>query len=405
MKYAIILPDGAADEPLPQLGGRTPLAGARIPHMNWVAQAGRIGRAVTVPPGFTPGTDVASLSLFGYDPQEYYTGRAPIEAAARGLTVGPDEIIFRCNFVTVLDGRMRDFTAGHIAQAEADQLIAELNVAARRGDAPLAGCVFHAGVSYRNLMIASGAAEFDVKCAPPHDIPNRPVAEHQPRGRGQERVLGIMGHAARLLADHPVNRGRRGAGREPVTGIWLWGQGRPKPLPLFVDRFGLRGAVITAVDIIRGLAVLMGMDLIHVPGATGYIDTDYGAKGQAAVQALDRYDLVAVHVEAADEAGHLGNAAEKVKALERIDELIVGPVLEKLRSGGDWRILVAPDHPTPCTTTAHDATPPPFCFAGTGVAACGAGGFSEAEANGGGWLVDPGWKLLGWLGMRDKVIG
>ena len=322
MKYAIILPDGAADEPLPQLGGRTPLGAARIPNMDWVARHGQLGRVVTVPAGFIPGTDVASLALFGYDPHAYYTGRAPIEAAARGLAVGPDELVFRCNFVTILDGRMRDFTAGHIAQAEADRLIADLNDLVRHDDPALAGCAFHAGVSYRNLMLAGPAGAFDVKCTPPHDIPNQPVSGHLPRGAGRERVLGIMERAAELLVDHEVNRARRAAGRAPVSDIWLWGQGRPRRLEPFADRFGVRGAVITAVDIIRGLAVLMGMKLIEVPGATGYIDTNYAGKGEAAVRALDDFDLVAVHVEAADEAGHMGNAEEKVKALERIDEFV-----------------------------------------------------------------------------------
>jgi 2,3-bisphosphoglycerate-independent phosphoglycerate mutase len=252
MKYAIILPDGAADEPLPQLGGHTPLAAARIPNMNWVARHGQLGRVVTIPAGFIPGTDVASLALFGYDPHAYYTGRAPIEAAARGLAVGPDELVFRCNFVTILDGRMRDFTAGHIAQAECDRLIADLNDLVRHDDPVVTGCAFHAGVSYRNLMLAGPAGEFDVKCTPPHDIPNQPVSGYLPCGAGRERVLGIMERAAELLVDHDVNRARRAAGREPVSDVWLWGQGRPRALKPFAERFGVRGAVITAVDIIRG---------------------------------------------------------------------------------------------------------------------------------------------------------
>jgi 2,3-bisphosphoglycerate-independent phosphoglycerate mutase len=394
MKYAIILPDGAADVPLPQLEGRTPLETARIPNMDWVAAHGRMGRMVTVPAGFTPATDVATLSVFGYNPHVYYSGRAPIEAAARHLTVGPDELVFRCNFVTILDGRMHDFTAGHIAQAEADRLIADLNTLARQGEPPLRGCTFHAGVSYRNLLIAAGAAGMQLTCAPPHDIPNQPVAEHQPRGTGQERVAGIMAQARALLREHEVNRARRAAGRDPVTDIWLWGQGQPKQLEPFVQRFGLRGAVITGVDILRGLALMMGMDLIEVPGATGYIDTNYAGKGEAAVRALDKYDLVVVHVEAADEAGHLGNADEKVKALERIDERIVGPVLAALRKHAEWRILIAPDHPTPVATTAHDAAPPPFCFAGSGVRGEDERAFSERAATDTGVMIDPAYGLM-----------
>ncbi|MBU0617584.1 MAG: phosphoglycerate mutase [Planctomycetes bacterium] len=438
MKYAIVLPDGAADEPLPQLGGRTPLEAASIPNMDWVALHGRLGRVVTVPAGYTPGTDVATLSLLGYDPDTCYSGRAPIEAAARGLTAGPDELIFRCNFVTIEDGLMKDFTADHISQDEADRLIADLNRLAsgcaafspgwptssevgdtnssgdsrpprlkpwatqggadahetpQQGNPALRGCRFHSGVSYRNLMIASGASDLKLECAPPHDIPNQPVADHLPRGDGQQRVRAIMRRAAEMLQDHEVNRVRREQGRPLVSDIWLWGQGRPVELEPFAKRFGVSGAVITGVDIIRGLAVMMGMKLIEVPGATGYLDTNYAGKGEGAVRALDNYDLVVVHVEAPDEAGHLGDADEKIKALERIDELIVGPLLDALRKHDKWRILIAPDHPTPCTTTAHDATPPPFCFAGTGVKPERKRPFSEKDAVAARLLVDPGHGL------------
>jgi len=445
MKLAIVLPDGAADEPLPQLDGRTPLDVAIIPNMDWVALHGRLGRVVSVPAGYTPGTDVATLSLLGYDPTTCYSGRAPIEAAARGLTAGPDELIFRCNFVTVTDGLMKDFTADHISQEEAERLIADLNTltseghtsspgcptasavgdtnsgddsrppsaeggkpwatrhgggaqgdldAPQQGDPALQGCRFHSGVSYRNLMIISGASDLKLECAPPHDIPDQPVADHLPRGEGQERVRAIMRRAAEMLRNHEVNRVRREQGRPPVSDIWLWGQGRPVELEPFAKRFGVSGAVITGVDIIRGLAVMMGMKLIEVPGATGYIDTNYAGKGEEAIRALDTYDLVVVHVEAPDEAGHLGDAREKIKALERIDELIVGPLLDAMRKHDRWRILIAPDHPTPCTTTAHDATPPPFCFAGTGVVPLAKRSFSEKEALVGAWMVEPGHALM-----------
>ena len=388
MKYAIILPDGAADEPLPQLDGRTPLAAANIPNMDWVAQHGCLGRSVTIPAGYTPGTDVGTLSLFGYDPHVYYSGRAPIEAAARGLSAGPDELIFRCNFVTIRDGLMKDFTAGHIAQAEADRLIADLNRLFTNEP-----CIFHSGVSYRNLLILDGAGDMKLECAPPHDIPNQPVTEHLPRGSGQQRVREMMERAAQMLQEHEVNRIRRQQGKEPVSDIWLWGQGRPTKLEPFAERFGVSGVVITGVDIIRGLATMMGMKLIEVPGATGYLDTNYVGKGEAAVRALDEYDLVAVHVEAPDEAGHLGDAQEKIRALERVDELVVGPVLDALRRHGEWRILIAPDHPTPCTTTAHDATPPPFCMAGDGIEAVAQGPFSEAAAQTGP-MIEPGHDLM-----------
>ncbi len=389
MKYAIILPDGAADEPLPQLDGRTPLEAADIPHMDWIATHGRLGRVVTIPPGYTPGTDVGTLTVLGYDPATCYSGRAPIEAAARGLTAGPDELIFRSNFVTIRDGRMKDFTAGHIAQDEADRLIADLNELFANDP-----CQFHSGVSYRNLMIASGAAQMQLDCAPPHDIPNQPVSEHLPRGAGQERIREMMVRAAGMLRNHQVNRVRGKQGKDPVTDIWLWGQGQPTQLQPFAERFGVSGAVITGVDLIRGLAVSMGMKLIEVQGATGYLDTNYAGKGAAAVRALDEHDLVAVHVEAPDEAGHLGDAQEKIKALERVDELVVGPVLEALRAHGEWKILVAPDHPTPVTTTAHSAVPPLYCFAGSSVEPVEPGPFCERAAAGCA-LLDPGHALMG----------
>lgn len=390
VKYVVILPDGASDVPLPQLGGKTPLEAARIPNMDWVAMNGRLGRAVTIPEGFTPGTDVGTLSVLGYDPHLHYTGRAPLEAAAKGLTVRPDQMIFRCNFVTVLDGKMKDNTAGHITQDEADPLIAELNAALRKE-----GCEFHSGVTYRNLMLLSDAAGMKLRCAPPHDIIDQPVEPHRPTGDGADRVMRIMGEAASRIADHAVNGRRREKGSDPVTGIWLWGQGRPTVLESFALRFGPKAAVITAVDILRGMAVLMGMRLIEVPGATGYIDTDYDAKGRAAIRALDEFDMIIVHIEAADEAAHMGSPEEKVKALERIDEAIVGPLLDKVRALPAWRVLVAADHPTLCTTRGHSAIPPLFAFAGTGIPAVEKAGFNDVAAERGGYWIRQGHDLMG----------
>ncbi len=395
MKYALVLPDGAADDPLPQLGGRTPLEAARIPHIDWIAQHGRLGCVRTVPAGFIPGTDVASMALFGYDPHAYYAGRAPLEAAAQGLTLEADELVFRCNFVTILDGVMRSFSAGHISQPEADALIAVLRERTQAGEPAFRGCKFYGGVGYRNLMVADGAAGIELNTVPPHDIPNQPVTEHLPHGRGAERARAIMDRAAELIAEHPVNAARRAAGREPVTGVWLWGQGRPKAMPSFRQRFGPRGAVITGVDIIRGLAVSMGLELLRVPGVTGYLDTNYAAKGAAAVAALDNYDLVAVHIEATDEAAHMASAPEKIKALEQIDTHVVGPLLEALRQREAWRILIAPDHVTSTATTQHGAAPPPFCFAGTGVESNSDGrAFSEREAEQTGLLVERAHELI-----------
>ena len=389
MKYAIVLPAGAADEPVEELDGRTPLEAANTPNIDWIATNGRQGRVVTVPQGFSPGSDVATLSLFGYDPRVNYPGHAPLEAFARGIRTQPGELVFRCNFITVNDGVMEDSTAGHIRQREADLLIEDLNelFAAH-------GCRFHHGVSYRSLMVASGAAEIQAQCTPPHDIPSKSVARYRPRGKGGDWISNLMDRAHGLLAEHPVNEVRRDLGENPATDIWLWGQGRTRRLQRFAKRFGVAGAVVAAVDLIRGIAHCAGMELIDVPGATGFLDTDYGAKGAAAVSALDTFDLVAVHIQAPDEAGHLGDFDAKVTAIERIDECVVGPVLEKLRGYERWRIMIAPDHPTPVGRRVHTATPPPFCMAGHAIHALLNQPFSETTAARGDLQVDPGHELL-----------
>lgn len=389
MKYALVLPDGAADEPVEQLDGRTPLEAATTPNIDWIAKSGRQGCVVTVPEGFPPGSDVATLTLFGYDPRIDYTGRAPLEAVARGIKTRSDQMIFRCNFVTITDGAMEDFTAGHISQAEADQLIAVLNE--HLGDER---CRFHGGVSYRNLMVASNVGEMDPRCTPPHDIPDQPVAKHLPRGPGSDWVNSVTERARAILADHDVNLVRRDLGENPATDIWLWGQGKPKALEPFVDRFGTSGAVIAAVDLVRGIGRSVGLELIDVAGATGYVDTDYAGKGSAAVAALQSFDLAIVHIEAPDEAGHLGDAAAKVEAIERIDEHIVGPLLEALRGSDSWRIMIAPDHPTPVARRVHMSTPPPFCMMGHAVQPLLNRPFSEGIAATAGLHIDPGHELM-----------
>ncbi len=388
MKHAVILPDGAADEPVEALGGRTPLEAAAKPNMDWIARHGRQGLVVTVPEGYSPGSDVATLSLFGYDPRVHYPGRAPLEAAARNIPADGADLVFRSNLVTIAGGRMKDFTAGHIPQTQAAELIAALNSALGRE-----GCRFHAGVSYRNLMVLSHSAELELQCTPPHDIPDQKVADYLPRGAGADRVRAIMERAHDVLAGYSASgRGNRNA----ATDVWLWGQGRTASLPSFASRFGLRGAVIAAVDLIRGIARCAAMTVIEVPGATGYLDTDYAAKGKAACDALRSFDLVAVHIEAPDEAGHLGDVGAKVAAIERIDEHIVGPLLGALRGHGEWRILIAPDHPTPVASRVHSSAPPPFCMAGTGIEAqLGKGeGFSERAALDGGVRIDRGHELM-----------
>ncbi len=389
MKYVIVLPDGAADEPVAALNNLTPLVSAQTPNIDWISSHGRQGCVVTVPDGFQPGTDVATLSLLGYDPHVCYSGRAPLEAVARGVTASSDQLIFRCNFVTIVDGVMEDFSAGHISDGECRQLIDDLNK--QLSQSPF---VFHAGVSYRNLMVASDIAQMKARCTPPHDIPGQAISKHIPKGKGADKLAQVMSQAHDILAEHDVNKVRRDLGENPATDIWLWGYGQPASLEPLTKRFGISGACIAAVDLIRGIASCAGLSVLDVDGATGYLDTDYAAKGAAVVGAIDEYDLVVVHIEAPDEAGHLGDAAAKVTAIEQIDAQIVGPVLEKLRGFDQWRIMIAPDHPTPVESRVHSMTPPPFCLAGHLINPVLNRPFSEANASESDLQIDPGHELL-----------
>ncbi len=388
-KYAIILPDGAADEPLAELGGRTCLEVATKPHIDWIASHGQIGTAVTVPQGFTPGSDVATLSVLGYDPAVYYCGRAPLEAAAQNIKTAPDDLIFRCNLTTILNDVMVDFSAGHISQTEADVLVRDLNRQLSNDRIQ-----FYPGVMYRHLMTLKNAPAFDVTCTPPHDIIDQPVAHHLPKGIDAPLVIDLMRRSQSLLAEHPVNQQRRNRNERPATSIWLWGQGHTPTLPTFESRFGIRGATIAAVDLIRGISTLIGWSYLPVAGATGYLNTDFKGKGKRAVQALDDYDLVTVHIEAPDEAGHNGDAQSKIRALEQIDEHIVGPILEKLRRLDHWKILVMPDHPTPVAKRTHTSTPPPYCFAGSSVALNAGVSFTEINAENRGRHIANGYELM-----------
>lgn len=390
MKYAIVIPDGAADRPAKALNGRTPLEVARLPHMNRIAAEGRLGTVQTVPPKMDPGSDVAILSLFGYDPAQCYTGRAPLEAAARGIEVGKEDWVFRCNLVTVADDEMVDYSAGHIKTAEAEVLIAALE--ARFGSDALR---FYPGVGYRHLLVFHGET-FKVRTAPPHDIMGQTIKKYLPKGKNASRLVELMEASREVLAEHPVNQVRRDLGENPATQIWLWGQGQRPHLASFAERWGLRGAAVTAVDLVRGIARLIGWDVIEVEGATGYYDTNYAGKGRAAIDALRDHDLVVVHVEATDEAGHNGDAREKVRALEAVDREIVGPLLEALSSGGEeWRMLVSPDHETPVELRSHERQPVPFAMIGSGIVPGLAGGMmTEAAARASGMHVAVGHELM-----------
>lgn len=397
-KFVIVIPDGAADEACPALGGRTPLQAARIPAMDQIARTGVLGRSRNVPDRFLPASDVATLSLFGYDPVRYYTGRSPLEVVAMGIDLRPSDWAVRCNLMTILDGRMTDFTAGHITSEEGAPLIEALRSALGPANPDIE---FHAGVSYRNAMIVRVPEgqpppfSDETRTTPPHDVPDQPAQDHLPTGPGSERLRELMARGSAVLADHPVNRARVAAGKRPANAVWLWGQGRAPRVPRFEERHGLRGAIISAVDLVRGTGMLAGWERIDVAGATGYLDTDYAAKGRAAIDALDRFDLVCVHVEAPDEASHEGRAEAKIEALERIDELIVGPLLEALAGRREsWRILVSPDHSTMLRTRAHDRAPVPWAMCGTGLVGSGQPYDEISAAAGEGPFLDEGWRLM-----------
>ena len=387
-KYAIIVPDGAADEPIEQFGNKTVLEAAQIPNMDKISSVGKQGFVRTVPADMEPGSDVALMSLMGYDPLTFYSGRAPIEAVARNIELSADDWVFRCNMVTVSDGKMADHSAGHISTEEAGKLIKELNE--QFGNEQTR---FYAGVSYRHLLVFKGL-DFDVQTYPPHDYIGTAIEKILPRGRGSEVLIDLTARSQQLLINHDINKVRKDLGENQVSSIWLWGQGRKAPMESFQKRFGIKGAAITAVDLVRGLSMLIGFDLIDVPGATGFVDTNYQGKASAAIEALNKYELVVIHVEAPDEASHNGSADMKKKAVEQIDKYIVGPVFEALQSYQSWRILVLPDHPTPISTRAHSPEPVPFAMAGTEVSGVLHTTFSEANAAKSGFRIDNGCELM-----------
>jgi 2,3-bisphosphoglycerate-independent phosphoglycerate mutase len=387
-KYAIIVPDGAADEPLNELGGKTVLEIAETPNMDKISTQGRLGQVNTIPKGMEPGSDVAQMSLLGYNPLTFYTGRAPIEAVARNIQLSPNDWVFRCNLVTICDGKMEDHSAGHISTEEGSKLIKDLNE--QLGGESFR---FYPGVSYRHLLVFKDA-DFDVKTYPPHDYIGTAVEKILPRGKGADILIDLIARSQQLFINHDINKIKKDLGENQVSSIWLWGQGKKARMESFKKRFGINGAAITAVDLVRGLSMLIGFDLLNVPGATGFVDTNYQGKASAAIKALDKYDLVFIHIEAPDEASHNGSIEMKKKAIEQIDKYIVGPVLEALQGYESWRILVLPDHPTPISSRAHSAGPVPFAMAGTGVKGILNATFSEANAAKSGIKIENGYELM-----------
>ena len=403
MKYVLIIPDGAADEPQDSLGNRTPLQAANTPAMDAVAQAGVVGQVDNVPLNMTPGSDVGTMSLFGYDPHRFHTGRAPLEAAAQGIELGPDDWAVRCNLVTVADGLMKSFTAGQIPSELGKELIG-LMQAETCGDKHWK---FHTGVSYRNLLLyrANGTPaplSSATQTNPPHDITDQPIAGFLPQGPGADVLNRLMDRSAELFAASQPNCDRITHGELSATQIWLWGEGCRPALTPFAERFGVSAGVITAVDLLRGIGRRLGWEIIEVPGATGYLDTDYAAKSRYAIDALGELDFVVVHVEATDEASHEGDAAAKVEALERIDADIVAPVHAWLNQQGDYRLLISPDHPTLLRTKTHSHGYVPFAACGQGINADESQTYDEKTADASAITFDAGCELMPW--MLHKTI-
>jgi len=397
-KYVIIVGDGMADYPVESLGGKTPLMVARTPHMDWMAESGEIGLVRTVPDGFNPGSEVANLSIFGYDPIRYYTGRGPLEAASLGVKLAADDIAFRCNLVTLrfLGNNivMEDFSAGHITDEEARKVMIDLNKEMATNEIR-----FYAGVSYRHLMVLkNGVAKSSnlekLEIIPPHDIIGREISPFLPQMK--EPILTLMKESQRLLKNHPVNDAREAKGLPPANSIWLWGQGRSPLMITLKERFGLDGYVISAVHLIKGIGILAGLEAPEVPGATGYFDTNYDGKVQYALRGLGKKDFVYLHVEAPDEAGHMGNLRLKIESIEAFDEKVVGALLKGMKKFERYKVLVLPDHPTPLSVRTHTADPVPYAIYSNEGASPSARGkkFDEVSAGQSGISIEKGFELI-----------
>jgi 2,3-bisphosphoglycerate-independent phosphoglycerate mutase len=388
MKYCVLIMDGAAGLPLTD-SGKTCLELARTPNLDVMAKAGQVGLVRTVPPGMEASSACACMSLLGYDPVTYYRGRAGIEARSMGIPVGPGETVFRCNLVAVLDGKMADYSAGHISTEEARRLVAALNESLGNDR-----IIFYPGVAYRHILKLMGRADtLGANCTPPHDIPGEPVAGFLPKGPGSEFLLELMQRSEKVLENHPVNRNRRSRGELPATTIWLfWGTGAIPDMPPFKQVYGLNAAMTSGVDLLRGIAGMMGMTILELPGVTDGLDNDYAGQINGALAALKRQDMIVVHVESPDEAGHGGSVEEKIRAIENIDREIVGRLLAWREDG--LRVLVMPDHPTPIKTRTHNADPVPFLFWGSGIRTNGASRFIESEGRKTNLIIDPGYNIM-----------
>ncbi|NLX25174.1 MAG: cofactor-independent phosphoglycerate mutase [Lentisphaerae bacterium] len=355
MKYVVLVGDGMGDYPVDALGGMTPLQAAKIPTIRRIAGLGETRLVQTVPEGMPPGSDVANLALLGYDAAQNYTGRAPIEAAGAEIVMEASEVAFRCNLVTVEDGVMVDYSAGHITTEEAHLLVESLQEQLGR-----TGLTFHPGVQYRHLLVWDGAPA-GCRCVPPHEISDKPVEEFLPTGERQDELRTLMELSKEVLADHPVNKKRIAEGKKPATQIWLWGQGNAMQLESYKTLYGLDGGVISAVDLLKGIAKLAGLEAPDVVGATGFLDTNYQGKVDAALEILERKDFVYVHIEAPDECGHMGDAQKKTFAIEEFDAKVCAPILQWLEERGEpYTLILCTDHRTPVALKGHTAEPVPM---------------------------------------------
>lgn len=405
MKIAILVGDGMSDYPIEELGGKTPLEVAKIPNMNEIAKKGMIGLVKTVPRGMKPASDIANLSILGYDPKTYYTGRGPLEAANIGIEIAEDEIAFRCNLITANNDIMADYSAGHISDKESKTLIEFLDKKLGSDKIKL----YH-GKSYRNLIIIKVRSRDDLnelmktRCTPPHDITGKNISKNLPKGKGSGLLIKLMEDSKSLLEKHDINKVRVDLKENPANMIWLWGQGTNPNMPSFKGMFGIDGAVISAVDLVNGIGKLVGLELINVPGATGYYDTNYQGKGEYAVNLLKKKDFIFVHVEAPDEAGHNGDMRAKITAIENFDKFVVGPVWDYLKETDDFRIMVLSDHATPVSVRTHVSDPAPFVMAGSGIGHNGLATFNEVNAKLGNIIFKSGAALTGALIKTKEVM-
>lgn len=395
MKYIVLIPDGAADYPIDSLDKRTPLQVAKTPNLDFVVKQGMLGRVKTVPKDVLPASDVANLSILGYDPRVYYTGRGPLEAANLGISLDEHDVAFRCNLITAEKDILTDYSAGHISSEEAAILINLINDKLGTQD-----ILFYPGTSYRHLMLAKDGFKKDlqkVHCVPPHDIIGKKISKNLPKGPNAKILCDLMQASGGLLSGHEVNNVRIDLKENPANMIWLWGQGSKPDMPLFRNRFGVSGAVISAVDLIKGIGKIIGLSVIDVPGATGYYDTDYFSKAKYALNTLEKEDFIYVHIEAPDEAGHNGDLREKITAIERFDQLVLGTILDVLKDRGDFRLLILPDHATPISKRTHTSDDVCFVIYGSGAISNGYSNFSEPEAQKSNLYIKEGHELMNYF--------